>query len=138
MGAVHKSVLHSLQSSYTLFSPCLQRGPLNPSILGCTDPPAPISCHHPPLPTPSPSPRKQKQPSLQTPLSHGEGSGQSGWVAHHALPIQSHKRHCYSPDVPCGAAGASGDRDKKLGLLTHFKQPIPLPWHTQWVCDSTD
>lgn len=80
MGAVHEGVLHSLQSSYTFFSPCLQTGPLNPSILGCTDTllPQSISCHHPQLPTPSPIPGKQKQPSLQTPLGHSEGSGQRG------------------------------------------------------------
>lgn len=79
MGAVHKGVLHSLQSSYTYFSPGLQRGPLNPSILRCTDPFLPV--HQLTSPTAVhalPIPRKQKQPSIQTPLGHWEGSGQSG------------------------------------------------------------
>lgn len=79
MGAVHKGVLHSLQSSYIYFSPGLQRGPLNPSILRCTDPFLPV--HQLTSPTAVhalPIPRKQKQPSIQTPLGHWEGSGQSG------------------------------------------------------------
>lgn len=129
MGAVHKGVLHSLQSSYTYFSPGLQRGPLNPSILRCTDPflPQSISWHHPQLSTPSPSPGSRSSHPYKHLLATGKDQARAGWVAYHALPYQSHKHHCYSPDFLCRAAGASGDGDKGFGLLTHFKQPILLP-----------
>lgn len=116
--------LSSLQSSYTFFSPCLQIGPLNPSILGCTDPllPQSISCHHPELPTPSLIPGKQKQPSQQTLLGHWERVGVHTMVFPSKVASTT-----YSSDVLCRQRSFR-KWGQGLGLFTRFTQPIPLPF----------
>lgn len=64
----------------------------------------------------------------------GKDQARGGWVAHPALPIQTHKHHCYSPGILCKSFRRWGQGVWAAWL----KQPIPLPWHMPWAWDSTD
>lgn len=122
------------------FSPCLQRGLLNPPMWAVMTP-FPLNCPHLWLPTPSYIPRKQKHISRQPLPWCWEGPGQQrvGCTpcpfhpeSQAPMPLPKFSLQC-SRSFKTGGWG-SGAAYNQLASNSHFL----LPWNVWWMSDNMD